>query len=179
MGSKPPYRRTQAQHGHDFLNARIWEEEVAGLWPEDEVISRFDSIEDIDLWFPGVYLELKEKNQKYSKRWLANGAPAPEEDLFIIDELTVRRALAHYPSVFFLIRDNPSGGRVFFAPIWELVSVERVRFNRGNKGKWLIDMGGFRVLDDVGDAHRMAVKELAAKRWKAPGAMSEREVPQV
>lgn len=170
------YGRTPGQKAHDFRNARIWETEVHGLFDPDEVIERFDSVDDIDLWFPGMFLELKEKNQPYGQRW--HKLPGvPEQDLFIVDELSIRRHLQHYPAVFYLIRDNPQQ-RLFFAPIWELIAVERHRLNRAKKGKWVIDMGAFRQIGSPVEARPIAIRALAAQEWKRPDVASHKEVPQ-
>lgn len=171
-----PYRRTAAQRAGDFEQARAWETEVAEQFRAGTFRSAFNSTDDLDFWFPGVFLELKEKRQSYTQRWwlLPN---VPERDLFIIDELTVKRALQHYPAVLFLIRDVP-GGRLFYVPIWELVSVERARVNRVKKGKWVIDLSHFRTINDPVQAYDLFVQEMASQRWKDSSVASHKEVPQ-
>lgn len=170
------YQRTAEQKEHDFNNARIYEESVAEKLG-GFTVTRFDSTDDLDIWSPGFYLEIKEKNQRYTQRWqLLEGVP--EEFLFIVDELTVRRALRHYPEVFFLIRDNLND-RLFFAPIWEMVSVERVRRNRGGKGKWIIDLRNFVVLADEQWIPEIAAEALAGVRWKRSECLTQLEVPQI
>lgn len=161
------YRRTREQKNSDFLQARIWEEEVAGMWEPGMLDARFTSVNDLDLWLPGLFIELKEKKQKYTDRWLLL-PEVPESEIFIMDELTVRRALAHYPGVLFLIRDVPSG-RLKHVPLWELVVVERARVNRAGKGKWVIDMRHFRDVETPVAAHELAVRELVDQSWRGSG----------
>ena len=172
-----PYRRTYEQKQGDYHAARIWEEEVGALFDPSMYLSRFNSVNDLDIWFPGLYFELKEKKQNYGERWhLLPGVP--QENLFIIDELTVRRSLKHYPEVVFLIRDVP-GGRLFHAPIWELIAVERVRVNRVGKGKWIIDLTNFRTVATPVESYTLAITEFAAKKWLESSVQSDKEIPQV
>lgn len=175
------YPRPAGASASDFAEARIWEEEVAGLYPAESVVTRFDSVDDIDIWFPGVYLELKEKKQRYGNRWVREGGPR-EPDMFILDELTVRRAAEKYPAVFFLLRDRPMN-RLFFAPIWELLSVQRIRLNRLTgkvaKGKWIIDVTHFRQIESPAEAHRLAVEELAKQLWRSSECLSFKGVDSV
>lgn len=171
-----PYQRTPAQRQGDFLTARDWEEEVADLFEAGTFRPAFNSTDALDFWFPGVYIELKEKRQRYTERWhLLPGVAEP--DLFIIDELTVKRALRHYPAVLFLIRDVP-GGRLFHVPIWELVSVERARVNRVKKGKWVIDLGHFRTVPDPVSAYDLFIREMTGQQWKDASVASHKDIPQ-
>jgi len=174
-----PYRRTKEQKIHDFSNARHYEEYVAtsmGL----PVITRFDATDDLDIWVPGYYVEVKEKNQNYTQRWhLIDGLP--ERNLFVIDELTVRRACTKYPHVFFLLRDNVGADdpRLFIAPIWELIAVERVRRDRNGKGKWIIDIENFTRLADEADIPAFAVNALVNQLWLTSNCQTMLEVPEI
>lgn len=170
------YHRTDEQKAGDYRRAREWEMEVAGMFDPATFLGNFEATDRLDLWFPGVYLELKEKRQSYTPRWhLLPGVP--ERDLFIIDELTVKRSLQHYPNVLFLIRDVP-GQRLFHAPVWEMISVERARVNRVNKGKWVIDMGNFRTVDDPATSKSLFVRQLVKQHWKDSSVASAKEIPQ-
>jgi hypothetical protein len=160
------YTRTRAQKQNDFLEAREYEEYLESRLGV-ACDSRFDSTTELDIWVPGYMIEAKEKKQKYTKRWqLLEGVL--EENLFIIDELTIRRALGEWPGAFFLLRDTvyPSGPRLFLAPIWELISVERVRVNRDKKGKWIIDTTNFRQVRDESEIPIIATHLLIEKAWK-------------
>jgi len=174
-----PYTRTDAQRAHDFANARAYEEYVAGRLG---VLNhtRFDAKDDLDVWVPGYFIEIKEKNQPLTDRWhLLDGVP--EENLFILDELTVRKALRWYPEVFYLLRDNaadPDNPRLFLAPVWEVIGVERVRVDRSTKGKWILDLTKFRRIIDEADIPTMAHAMLVEQEWKKSPCLGG-EVPQV
>jgi hypothetical protein len=89
-------------------------------------------------------LEVKEKRQAYNPR---NWPPfAPEADLFILDDLTVRKCLAYAPRAGILVRDNLQRFYCFFSVI-DLALMPKVRVNRAIerqmqdvKGKWLINL---------------------------------------
>ena len=181
-----PYKRTREQKVHDFSNAREYEEYVAesiGI----PVITRFDATDDLDIWVPGYYVEVKEKNQNYTQRWhLVDGVP--ERNLFVIDELTVRRACTKYPHVFFLLRDNVHDHhlpedqrqpRLFIVPIWELIAVERVRRDRNGKGKWIINLDNFTRLADEADIPAFAILALVKQLWLTSECQTRLEVPEV
>ena len=164
--------RSQAQKRHDFANAREYEEYVAerlGVTCH----TRFNAVDDLDIWVPGFFVEVKEKNQHFGKRWHIL-SDVIEENLFIVDELTVRKALRWYPEVFYLLRDNvgdPTGPRLFLAPIWELIAVERERVDRVGqtghlKGKWVLDLSKFRRISDEADIPEIALSMLTSQEWK-------------
>lgn len=173
-----PYRRTRAQQAHDLDVSRDWEEHVEGVLGKGTVLARFSSTNDLDVWVPGYFLELKEKNQRYGERW--HLLPGVEEaDLFVMDELTIRRGLDNWPYVFFLVRDNPGGGRLVWMPIWELISTPRVRRQRVGKGKWIINLAGFRTLESEQQIREVATADLLRVPWRKPGIQSSVEVPQI
>ena len=168
------YQRTEEQRRHDLANAKSFENYVAeeiGV----PVHTRFTSKEMLDLWHPGYMVEIKEKNQSYGNRWhLLEGTE--ERDLFILDELTVRKALKWFPEVFFLIRDNVGGNpdpRLFFIPIWEVISVPKSRVDREHhlgalKGKWIIDLSMFTRITDIKEIPELAHHMLVEQVWKRP-----------
>ena len=174
-----PYKRTREQKVHDFANAREYEEYVAesiGI----PVITRFDATDDLDIWVPGYYVEVKEKNQNYTQRWhLVDGIP--ERNLFVIDELTVRRACTKYPHVCFLLKDNVGGDepRLYIVPIWELIAVERVRRDRNGKGKWILNLDNFTRLADEADIPAFAILALVKQLWLTSECQTRLEVPEV
>jgi hypothetical protein len=102
---------------------------------------------DFSIWFAEktvFFLEVKEKRQPYNmSNWPAF---APEPDLFILDDLTVRKALSVAPRAGILVRDNTQSRYHFFSVV-DLALMPRVRVNRQInrhspelKGKWLINL---------------------------------------
>lgn len=93
---------------------------------------------------PVFHLDVKEKRQKYN---LMNWPKfAPESDSFILDDLAVRKCLAHAPKSGILVRDNIRE-RYFFFSVIDLALMPRKRVNRpinknqpDIKGKWLVNL---------------------------------------
>ena len=169
------YRRPPGAVYKDFETAREFEEFVAQGIPVP-VHTRFAGKDDLDIWVPGFYLEVKEKRQSFTDRWhLLDGTP--ESDLFILDEQSVRRGLRHWPHVYFLLRDVP-GGRMFVAPIWELAACRRHRVNREKKGKWIIDLTEFREIFAIQEIYDIAMHELPLMPWAGSECVG-RDVNQV
>ena len=142
------YPRTAAQRANDFTNAREFEEEV-GAWLGAFKVGNLTSVDKMDWWVPGVYIDVKEKGSPISKVW-----PLPEgclvEDAFIIDELSIRRAMEKYPHAYFVLRDGPTG-RVFLARVVAVVCGDHRRIDRVGptdkaKGKWVVNLKQFRQL---------------------------------
>lgn len=176
-----PYARPKGAHAGDFARAREFEEEV-GTWLGEYKVGNLDSTERLDWWVPGVYIDVKEKRQKLNRRWhLLPGVP--EQDLFVIDELAVRRAMQHFPHAYFVIRDVP-GKRIFLARIDELVSAERARLNRTGttehrKGKWVIDLKNFRELTDPARQLLPTVLyDQTSMPWKNSECISMKPIPE-
>lgn len=170
------YLRTSAQKLNDFHDARKFEEEVGEHLPEYKLADLTHN-DRLDFWVPGFYVEVKEKKQRLTPRWhLLPGVP--ERDLFVMDELTVRRALRHFPEAYFLIRDVPEN-RLFIASITDFVVVERVRRNRGGKGKWIVNLQNFHRLAGLDDITEYVMADLVAMPWKKSEALSQLEVPQI
>lgn len=156
------YARSPHHAQKDFANARAFEQSVADAI-DVPTITRFSSNTDLDIWVPGYFLEVKEKNQHYTERWTQLVHPLQEENLFIIDELTIRRGMDKYPYVYFLLHDTLQE-RMMLAPAWELISVPRVRCDRNGKGKWLIDIRNFREVT-LENVHETAIGLLASTPW--------------
>lgn len=102
---------------------------------------------DFTLYLSGdtpFFLEVKEKRQPYNTRnWPSF---APETDLFILDDLTVRKCLGYAPRAGVLVRDNRQRQYIFFSVI-DLALMPKLRVNRSIernaqdlKGKWLINL---------------------------------------
>jgi hypothetical protein len=172
-----PYLRPEGAKVQDLAAAREYELQVADVLPHWR-IDETRATDRLDFWVPGFFVEVKEKRQRLTDRWqlLPNH---PERDLFVMDELTVRRALRHWPYVYFVIRDVP-GDRVFIASIAELIAVERVRRNRSGKGKWILDMTQFRRLPSLDQLTEFVMADLVDMPWKASHCLSPVDtIPQV
>jgi len=138
------YARTPEQRAGDFAGARAFEEEVVGAlgaagyggW------HALDETDKLDFMHPGWVVEIKEKNQRINtQRW---DTPTAERDSFIIDELSVRKAIDDPLPVFFVLRDNIEH-RIFCVPLEELVGLPKRRMNRRgptghDKGKWIVSL---------------------------------------
>lgn len=170
------YIRTAAQRHADLTASKAWEKEVERALPAG-VIARTDSTTDLDFYIPGLHIEAKEKRQKLTKRWwlVPNCA---EEDLFVLDELSVRKALLHAPYSFFVLRDVP-GGRIFYASAIEVAMADRVRRNRMGKGKWILRVTQFRELPSLDQLYDRICAEVRDMRWKDSACWSLEEVEQV
>lgn len=164
------YKRPDGAVQRDFLNARDFEEKVAEQIGVPNH-SRFTAKDELDIWVPGYFLEVKEKRQRLNPRWHLLGE-VPEEELMILDELTVRRALRHWPYVFFLLRDVPRQ-TMFLAPIWELVTNHHfTRVDRDGKGKWVIRLDDYRPLADLTDLHDIATTLVLEMPWYEPACLN-------
>ena len=90
------------------------------------------------------HLDVKEKIQKYQT---ANWPKImPESEMFILDDLSVRKCLAYAPNSGILIRDNLNN-RYYFFSVVDLALMPKTRANRpinknqsGQKGKWVINL---------------------------------------
>jgi hypothetical protein len=138
------------QRGTDKAGARE-SELLVGTWLGGYKIANLDANDRMDYWVPGLYLDVKEKRQPLTPRW-----PLPpgtvEADAFVLDELSVRRAMQHAPHSYFILHDCPNN-RWFLARSDEIVCADRERINREGatgvkKGKWVINLTQFRHLTD-------------------------------
>lgn len=117
---------------------------------------------DFKAWFegrPACHLEIKEKKQPYNtKNWpKIKKSGIPEEDAFIVDEVSLRRLLSHGMYSWILARDRP-GGRLITFNFHDLIHMPRYRVDRKNrshhKGKWVLSF-------QWGDIHRSLHKALS------------------
>jgi hypothetical protein len=127
------------------------EQEIKNYFAEREIPFSDNSTSYADLDFTIMdesglalfRLDVKEKRQRYNmQNWPAF---APEVDLLILDDLTVRKCLAYAPQSGILVRDNLVQRYLFFSVI-DLALMPRQRVNRlinrnrpQRKGKWLIN----------------------------------------
>jgi len=162
------YARRPGQSQADYADTG-WEDEIRVVLGE-HVIDDSKKNDRLDFWVPGFYLECKEKRQPLTTRWhLLPGVP--EENLFVLDELSVRRAMRHGYEVFYAIKDRPTG-RTFLAAQHELIGVDRVRVNRNGKGKWIINLGELRLVDDISRIPELIREILSATPWKRSDCIS-------
>lgn len=159
-----PYVRTAAQKAGDFARSKAFEELVQSHLPGDTVV-RTNSTTELDFFVPGITLEVKEKVQPLTNRWVPDTF-WPEQDCFVLDELTVRKALKHWPFVWFLFRDVPRD-RLFVASISQVVSADRVRWDRNGKGKWVLYLPQFRQIPSLEALLPAISEDASAEPWRA------------
>lgn len=178
------YSRPKGASAADFNAAKEFENEV-GTWLGDYKVANLEQSDRLDWWVPGFYIDVKEKRQKLTARWVGLLPGVDETDLFVLDELSVRRAMRHFPHAYFVIRDVPSGGRVFLARIDEVTGAERARLNRvGNtqhaKGKWVVSLRNFRQLTDpINQLRPTILHDQVNMPWKSSACLSLIPIPEV
>ena len=147
----------------DVAESKAFEQQVAQhLGPF--FIDRTDSTTELDWWIPGAVLDAKEKKQPCSKVWHLL-PDVPEENLFILDELSIRKAAKHYPTAYFLVHDRPQG-RLFIVSITQIICQERARVNRVGKGKAIFDMSKWTELDSLNEIVGHIMADLITEPWK-------------
>ncbi len=174
------YPRTTAQRTGDFSNARA-NEELVGSWLPEPKQSFLNSTTEMD-WEAGeqkVKVDIKEKNQPLTAKW-----PLPPKtiarDAFIIDELSVRRAMLYTPNAYFVLHDKPQG-RWFLARIDEVVcsnrvSLDRIGPNGHAKGKWVCDLKSFREMKDPAtQIWEFITKDAKDKPWLKSACIAPQE----
>lgn len=134
----------------DFHAARAYELTVQG-WLGPFLIANLDSPTKMDFYVPGIVLDVKERRRPLSDKWPRPNNCSPE-DAFVVDELSVRRAIRHGYSAYFLLRDI-SGNRTFLVSLIEMLCADRIRLNREGSGghakaKWVLDLSQFKQLVD-------------------------------
>lgn len=164
-----PYRRPPGAPQADLAASKEFEEAVRIHLPAGAII-RTESTTELDFFVPGVYIEVKEKRQRLGDRWLGPWThPIEERELFILDELSVRKALLHYPYVWFVLRSVPSGW-IRLANISEIVSADRIRFDRNGKGKWVIDTSEMEIVE-LPDLMDRINQDIGNFHWKQSGCV--------
>jgi hypothetical protein len=91
-------------------------------------------------------LELKDKRQPYRARW-ADLAGLPENELLVVDEVSLRKLLAHAPRAMLLFWDRTRPDRPYVLyTIIDLFCIPKTRIQRHIrlnadrlKAKWLLD----------------------------------------
>ncbi len=114
---------------------------------------------DFHLTRRNIHIDTKEKRQKFSlTNW--KETPMPQEHLFIIDDLAVRKLLLHAPNSFSMIRDSSLSPPMHYVySIVDLLCMPKKRCRRAIskavstfKGKWLVDLrdaAAFETLEDA------------------------------
>ncbi len=140
---------------------------------------------DYQLLGPGerlCELELKTKRQPY-RGWAHLRPELAEVDVFILDELALRRVVDAGRYAFLLVRDMP-GQRWALWSTAELVLASKVRVSRKlatpgvSKGKLLVDLGGAAALVPSLPAALSALAELVRlidRQWSDVAAWPWRE----
>ena len=144
------YARPAGASRFDREAAREFENTV-GDWLGPYKIAHLDATDRMDFWVPGVYIDVKEKRQPLSNQWTIP-SNSRREDVFVLDELSIRRAMQYHPHAYFLLRDVPLD-RIFLARLDEVLAGDHTRCDRigktgHRKGKWLIVLTQFRQLQD-------------------------------
>lgn len=162
--------RTVAQRHGDFAAAREFEN-LVGKWLGPYKVENLDAVDRMDFWIPGVFLDVKEKRQPLSGMWPLPAGAKPV-DCFVLDELSIRRAMLHVPHAYFLLRDVPGGDRFFLARVDEVLMADRRRVDRigttgKRKGKWVVNLLQFRQLaDPETELYPAILADQIALPWK-------------
>ena len=114
---------------------------------------------DFHLTRRDIYIDAKEKCQQFTmSNW--REARMPQENLFIIDDLAVRKLLLHAPNSFVIIRNSSIDPPMHYVySIVDFLCMPKKRCRRTIsktittvKGKWLIDLrdaAAFATLDEA------------------------------
>lgn len=141
----------------------MFEKEIRSLLisRNEPFVDRTSSHTALDFFLPNyaTHIDAKEKRQRFSIRnWPE--APMPQEFLFILDDLAVRKLLYHAPNSFSLIRDSSSTPPKYYVySVVDLLCVPKKRCKRpirrtvsAYKGKWLVDLRDAASFATLGDA---------------------------
>lgn len=118
-----------------------------------------------------IHIDAKEKRQRFSmKNW--KEARIPQEQLFIIDDLAVRKLLLHAPHSFTVIKDSSVSPAMYFVySIVDFLCIPKVRCRRpirrtivAFKGKWIIDLRDAAAFETLGDS----IRYITAYKKKHP-----------
>lgn len=154
---RPVHWQTDTSERHSF------EREVRRALRQDgefELLDSTDSFDEIDfeLGCRGrrIFLEVKEKKQKYRELW-SEAAAIPQSQLFIIDELAARKLILRAPRAYVLVHDLTTERYLVFGAL-ELLTMPKARVDRSIdggtatfKGKWLLDIRHAEPSNDLGE----------------------------
>lgn len=175
------YTRKPAHWEQDTSSRRAFEGVVRRALKRDGEFELLDSTEsfdevDFELGCRGkrVFLEVKEKRQRYRDAWV-EAAQVPEENLFILDELAARKIVLRAPRAYLLVNDVPSKSLSIFGAL-ELITVPKARINRSidggsptYKGKWLVDLRHASRFDPIEEALAFIKRRISSEDelWKS------------
>ena len=127
----------------------------------EDFVDQTSSHTQVDFYLPlrNIYFDAKEKRQKFSmKNWV--GIATPQEHMFIVDDLAVRKLLQHAPSSFCLIRDSSARPLMHYVySIVDFLCIPKQRCRRPIertvrtlKGKWVVDLRDAVAFEELEDA---------------------------
>lgn len=156
MTPGPARARRPEDWQRDLAAARGSERWVADLLAADPRIEHlsdhtadYDRL-DFSFWYAGqrVDLDVKEKINPTSRGLATLWPDVPPHDLFVLDEIVLRRIVWHGGGGYLAIHDRPRERWALFGP-WELTLGPKVRYQRWGqahggrrflKGKLLLDL---------------------------------------
>jgi hypothetical protein len=127
-----------------------------------EAFSDFSSSHTaLDFFLPrhNVYIDAKEKRQHFAmQNW--KEARMPEEYMFIIDDLAIRKLLLRAPNSFTLVRDSSVSSPMYYVySIIDFLCIPKTRCRRpirrtttAYKGKWVVDLRDAAAFETLADA---------------------------
>lgn len=131
------------------------------------------------------WLEVKEKRQQTNTSAWPN-VNWSAHNIFIIDELAIRRLLTKAPNAGVLVRDAVKN-RYYFSDITRLVLMPRMRVNRDvsntcRKGKWMLNLKDFSRLDlndlySVLESHLNYLKPIYDQTTECFGNFESETIP--
>ena len=134
----------------------------AYLTAQKEAFSDFSSSHtalDFHLHRSDAHIDAKEKRQRFNmKNW--QEARMPQEQMFIIDDLAVRKLLLNAPNSFSLIKDSSLSPAMYYVySIVDFLCIPKVRCKRpiqrttsAFKGKWIVDLRDAALFETLADA---------------------------
>jgi hypothetical protein len=142
------YERPKGATRADYAASRSFMAKVAAALPDWHAVADdnynnryfcdFFAVKPDGIW----HLEVKEKRQPLSSRWPLPDGFHTTDQLVVIDEIAVRRAMGLGRWVWFLINDVP-GRTIYLAHFLEIVCAERKMVMRGDRGKWVVPTARF------------------------------------
>ena len=165
----------------DLANARAVEREVAATLHQDrrisELVDATDGFDTLDFRFSYrgqvVWVDVKEKRQRYSSGIQGLRPEVAERDLFVVDETVFRRVVWQGGGGYLALHDLPSGRWCYFGP-WELTLGAWRRYGRWGrrgkvpflKGKLLLELASAASETEGFDVSELLRLVESARRWR-------------